>query len=52
MGLRTQLKLQGNEFTNTATAFPIAYLIAEIANGTFGVIVEFHGIQTDIRIKA
>ncbi|KAL2040042.1 hypothetical protein N7G274_007445 [Stereocaulon virgatum] len=33
MGLRTQLKPQGNEFTNTATAFLKAYLIAEIVNG-------------------
>jgi hypothetical protein len=51
MGLRTQLKLQGNEFTNTATAFLIAYLIAEIVNGTFGVIDDLHGIPTNIEVK-
>ena len=33
MGLTKQLKLHGNEFSNTATAFFIAYLIAEIPNG-------------------
>ena len=33
MGLPAQLKLQGNDFSNAATAFFIAYLIAEIPNG-------------------
>ena len=33
MGLNKDLKLQGNNFTNAATAFFIAYLIAEIPNG-------------------
>lgn len=33
MGLNTDLKLNGNDFTNAATAFFIAYLIAEIPNG-------------------
>ncbi|KAJ5160685.1 uncharacterized protein N7482_007689 [Penicillium canariense] len=32
MGLRTDLKLVGNEFSNTATWFFIAYLIAEVPN--------------------
>ncbi|KAI9857528.1 MAG: hypothetical protein M1824_004788 [Vezdaea acicularis] len=33
MGLNKDLKLKGNNFTNAATAFFIAYLIAEIPNG-------------------
>ena len=32
MGITKELKLVGNNFTNTATAFFIAYLIAEIPN--------------------
>lgn len=32
MGLKKDLKLKGNDFTNTATAFFIAYLIAEVPN--------------------
>lgn len=32
MGLNKDLKLRGNNFSNTATAFFIAYLIAEIPN--------------------
>ena len=32
MGLNKDLKLKGNNFSNTATAFFIAYLIAEIPN--------------------
>jgi len=32
MGFRKDLKLTGNEFTNAATAFFIAYLIAELPN--------------------
>lgn len=35
MGLNKNLKLTGNDFTNAATAFFIAYLIAEIPNGFF-----------------
>ena len=35
MGLNKDLKLKGNNFTNAATAFFIAYLIAEVPNGTF-----------------
>ena len=35
MGLNKNLKLIGNDFTNAATAFFIAYLIAEIPNGYF-----------------
>ena len=35
MGLNKSLKLAGNDFTNAATAFFIAYLIAEIPNGYF-----------------
>ena len=35
MGLNQNLKLTGNDFTNAATAFFIAYLIAEIPNGYF-----------------
>lgn len=34
MGLNKNLKLKGNDFTNAATAFFIAYLIAEVPNGT------------------
>ncbi|KAL9036728.1 MAG: hypothetical protein Q9214_006008 [Letrouitia sp. 1 TL-2023] len=33
MGLNKELKLKGNEFTNAATWFFIAYLIAEVPNG-------------------
>ena len=33
MGLTKELKLHGDEFSNTATSFFIAYLIAEIPNG-------------------
>ncbi len=33
MGINKDLKLVGNNFTNAATAFFIAYLIAEIPNG-------------------
>lgn len=33
MGIKTDLKLTGNEFSNTATWFFIAYLIAEVPNG-------------------
>ena len=35
MGLPKDLKLKGNNFTNAATAFFIAYLIAEVPNGSF-----------------
>ena len=35
MGLNKDLKLKGNEFTNAATWFFIAYLIAEVPNGWF-----------------
>ena len=34
MGLNKDLKLKGNNFTNAATAFFIAYLVAEVPNGT------------------
>ena len=33
MGLKKDLNLTGNEFSNTATWFFIAYLIAEVPNG-------------------
>ncbi|KAK5079276.1 hypothetical protein LTR64_002301 [Lithohypha guttulata] len=33
MGLAKDLKLQGNDFTNAATSFFIAYLVAEVPNG-------------------
>ena len=33
MGLNKDLKLRGNDFTNAATAFFIAYLVAEVPNG-------------------
>ena len=33
MGLEEDLSLQGNEFSNAATAFFAAYLIAEVATG-------------------
>ena len=35
MGLSKDLKLQGNDFSNAASAFFIAYLIAEVPNGYF-----------------
>jgi len=33
MGLQKDLALKGNNFSNAATAFFIAYLIAEVPNG-------------------
>lgn len=36
MGISKDLKLVGNNFSNVASAFFIAYLIAEIPNGTSG----------------
>ena len=33
MGLNRDLKLRGDDFTNAATAFFIAYLVAEVPNG-------------------
>lgn len=33
MGLNPDLKMRGNDFSNTATAFFAAYLIAEIPTG-------------------
>lgn len=33
MGLPKDLKLKGNDFSNSATAFFIAYLVAEVPNG-------------------
>lgn len=33
MGLNKDLRLKGNDFTNAATAFFIAYLVAEVPNG-------------------
>jgi len=33
MGIVPQLKLSGNDFTNTASVFFIAYLVAEVPNG-------------------
>lgn len=33
MGLNKDLKLKGNNFSNAATAFFIAYLIAEVPTG-------------------
>lgn len=33
MGLNKDLTLKGNDFTNAATAFFIAYLVAEVPNG-------------------
>lgn len=35
MGLSKDLNLQGNDFSNAASAFFIAYLIAEVPNGYF-----------------
>ena len=32
MGMKTELHLAGNEYTNTATWFFLAYLIAEAPN--------------------
>jgi hypothetical protein len=33
MGMKTDLKLKGNDFSNGASAFFIAYLVAEVPNG-------------------
>lgn len=33
MGIKTDLKLQGNDYSNISTAFFVAYLIAELWNG-------------------
>lgn len=33
MGMNQDLRLQGNEFSNTATFFFVAYLIAELPTG-------------------
>jgi MFS family permease len=35
MGIKKDLSLKGNDFSNTATWFFIAYLIAEVPNGEF-----------------
>lgn len=35
MGLNKELKLKSNEFSNAATWFFIAFLIAEVPNGEF-----------------
>lgn len=39
MGLPKELKLVGNQFTWAATAFFIAYLIAEIPTGTLSPVI-------------
>ena len=39
MGLRTDLKLQSNDFTNASTVFFVAYLIAELPNSMFWMLV-------------
>jgi hypothetical protein len=33
MGMKEDLELQGNEFSNVATAFFVAYLVAELPMG-------------------
>jgi len=33
MGLTTDLKLQGNDFSNASTFFFVAYLVAEVPTG-------------------
>ena len=33
MGLQKDLQLKGNDFTNVATAFFVAFIIVEIPNG-------------------
>lgn len=38
MGLNKELKLKANEFTNAATWFFFAYLIAEVPNGQLRVL--------------
>ena len=35
MGLVEDLDLKGNDFSNTASYFFVAYLIAEVPNGMF-----------------
>lgn len=39
MGLPKDLKLKGNNFSNAATAFFIAYLIAEVPNSIFAALL-------------
>lgn len=33
MGMKADLKLKGNNFSNAASVFFIAYLVAEVPNG-------------------
>ena len=35
MGIKKDIRLVGNDFSNAATAFFVAYLIAEIPNGKY-----------------
>ena len=41
MGLNKELRLKGNEFSNAATWFFIAFLIAEVPNGMLRRPVEY-----------
>lgn len=52
MGIKTDLMLTGNEFSDTATWFFIAYLIAEVPNGKLASpllkVLSREGSQTDL----
>ena len=48
MGLNKDLKLQANEFSNVATAFFAAYLIAEIPTSKLKSQAKFNHIHSDI----
>ena len=50
MGLNKDLKLKGNNFTNAATAFFIAYLIAEIPNGISPHVRSHSSLRIETRI--
>lgn len=49
MGLNKDLKLKGNNFSNAATAFFIAYLIAEVPTGRPPVTVECYDVTDHVR---
>jgi len=47
MGLNKDLKLQANEFSNVATAFFAAYLIAEVPTSKLRSQAKFNYSQSD-----
>lgn len=48
MGIKKDLNLVGNDFSNTATWFFIAYLIAEVPNGEFSLPLQAWFLQGHI----